>query len=154
MNTFSAMRVALSLLLCLCVSCCPGTAVCETRTSSAMDAGVPSLRDSGDGARGLKTTFLASAFFLGSVAALLEIESDRTYSRYLDVADPIKMDSLYEEAELYRNLSSAAFVAAEICAVAFVIVLVRERPEDDARPGKARLTLSAGSSGVGVSLLW
>lgn len=102
----------------------------------------------------LKIALIGSAFVLASVAAILEIESDREYSRYLETAHPSKMQSYYDRAERYRNLSTAALLTAEVCAIGFVVLSLRQKPEGEPQSDTVRITFKIVPSRAEVSLLW
>ncbi len=104
--------------------------------------------------RALKTALVATSFALGSLAVIMEVESDRAYSRYLDVANPVTMDSQYEKAERFRNLSSAALIGAQVCAIAFVVLSMGERPVEQFEPGSVRVSVYTGPCRAGVTLAW
>ena len=139
-----------------------GLSVCSTLQAATEAQGsyltggaeAVSTQEPGTQRRTLKAALLTSAFLLGSVAAIMEVESDRAYSRYLDVANPVKMDSYYDKAERYRGLSSGALIGAEICAVAFVVLSLSEKPRKDEQPGTVRITVPTRIPGVGVSVVW
>ncbi len=107
-----------------------------------------------DGAARWRPVLAASAFLLGSAAVVLEAESDREYSRYLETADPRRMREHYDASERSRNLATAAMAGAELCAVGLVVTyLVRKRPPEP-EPGSVIISLYACPSGVGLRVWW
>ncbi|UCF78798.1 MAG: hypothetical protein JSW03_00520 [Candidatus Eiseniibacteriota bacterium] len=154
--TRSPLRITLLLVLTfsLCGSPAVRAADSESARAAALGAEAPALVKPDAEGRGLKTALLASTFLLGSVAVILEIESDKSYSRYMDVAHPSRMEAQYDRAERYRDLSTAALVTAEMCAVAFVVLALSERSPEESQPGEVRITLEARASGAGVTVVW
>jgi len=102
----------------------------------------------------LRPALAASVLLLGSTAAILEIQSDRAYARYLDTADPRRMDSFYDTSERKRSLSTAALVGAELSAVALVVTYLFEKPEAEPQPGSVIIGLSAAPGRLAVRVGW
>ena len=108
----------------------------------------------GSAAAGLRPVLAGSAFLLGSVGVVLELESDREYARYLNTADPRRMSSHYDAAERKRAISTAALIGAELSAVALVVTyLVQERPAEP-QPGSVIIGLAVAPGGVAVRVRW
>ncbi|MFH0778601.1 MAG: hypothetical protein V2A71_08225 [Candidatus Eisenbacteria bacterium] len=97
---------------------------------------------------------LASAFVLFSAAAVLEIESDREYSRYLETAIHADMRSHYDDSECYRNLSTIALLGAEVCVVGFVVLSTKEPAPKDVNMQKVRISFLVGPQTAQVRIRW
>jgi len=95
-----------------------------------------------------------SVLVLGSAAAICEVESDREYSRYLETAHPLKMHTYYDRAERYRNLSNAALIGAEVCAVGLVIHLLNGKLRGTPHPDAVRISLQLGPPRAAMSFGW
>jgi hypothetical protein len=140
------------LLPCLLVLC---PALPARAVHNAGDAADPVATGAGGGAaEGLRPVLAASAFLLGAAAVVLEIESDRAYERYLDTADPRRMDTYYDTAERKGDLSTAALVGAELSAVALVVTYLLQKPPAEPAPGSVIIGLAAVPGGVGVRFRW
>jgi hypothetical protein len=144
----------LLLALTLCVLSSVPPCSCAELASAPPEVEALNVQNPGAEKHNLKSVFLASGFVLGSLAAILEIESDRAYSSYLEVANPVRMHSYYDKAERYRNLSSAALIGAQVCAVAFVVLSVSEEAPKETESRGVRITMYTGVRGAGVSLEW
>lgn len=102
----------------------------------------------------LRPALAASAFLLGSAAVVLELESDRAYERYLTTADPRRMTSYYDTAERNRDLSTAALVAAELCAAALVATYLTQKRPPEPEPGTVIISLNAVPAGLALKVAW
>lgn len=102
----------------------------------------------------LRYALFGSVIFLGTTAAICEAKSDKEYSRYLDTAYPSEIRSSYDKAERYRNLSNAALIGAELCAVGLVVDLLRGQSQNEPRTGGIRLSLKFDPSHAGLTFRW
>ena len=130
------------------------TAKTATRSTSAVvppGAGSVPRRDT---ALRLRPVLAVSTLLLGAAAVVLDTQSDRTYSRYLDTADPRQMSSYYDSSERKRNLSTAALVGAELSAIAFVATYLVEKPPPEPQPGGVIISLAASPGGLALRASW
>ena len=138
--------VKLTLLLLLCLQLC-----WQVPSAAGQDR---SESPGGNAPARLRPVLAASAFLLGSAAVVLELESDRDYQRYLDTADPRRMSSSYDAAERKRDLSTAALVGAELCAVALLTTyLIQKRPAEP-EPGTVIIGLVSAPGWIAVRVGW
>jgi hypothetical protein len=102
----------------------------------------------------VRYVLVGSVLVLGAVAAICDVESDREYSRYLETANPTRMHSYYDGAERYRDVSNAALIGAEACAVGLVVHLLKAKPGKEPRPDGIRISLGVGPQRAEVSFRW
>jgi len=95
-----------------------------------------------------------SVLVLGTIAAFCEVESDREYSRYLETAHPTRMRSHYDRAERYRDLSNAALIGAEACAVGLVAYLLQGKQVKEPQPEGVRISLELCPPRAEFSFRW
>ena len=103
---------------------------------------------------GFRPVLVASTLLLGSAAVVLDVESDRAYARYLDTADPHRMSSCYDASERQRDLSTAALVGAELCAIALVVTYLFQKRPAEPVPGSVIIGLAAAPGGLAVRVEW
>jgi hypothetical protein len=125
----------------------------DSHAAGALPTVAPEREREGAAVR-LRPVLAASAFLLGSAAAVLEVESDRAYARYLDTADPRRMSSYYDTSERKRNLSTAALVGAEVSAVALVVTYLLQKRPAEPEPGSVIISLAAAPGGLAVRVRW
>ncbi len=104
--------------------------------------------------RNLRAVLTASTVFLGSLAILFEIESDRAYSRYQDTANPVVIQAHFDEAEYKRDLSTTALVVAEASLVLLVISYLAQEREKEPKPGSVIIGLDMTPNSAGVEIRW
>jgi hypothetical protein len=131
--------VAAILLVCHCILCS------APRASASAPAGT---------AERVRPLLAASSVLLASVAFVMEVESDRAYSRYQKTADPSRMSTYYDAAERDRDVSTAAFILADVCAVAFVFTYLSEKRPTEPEPGAVIVGLAVVPGGAAVQLRW
>jgi hypothetical protein len=102
----------------------------------------------------LRATLIATSLFLGSMAIVFEIESDRAYTKYLETANPALMQSYYDTAERKRSLSTYSLVAAEASIILLVLSYMREKPEPEPEPGGVLIGLRLSPERAGVEVRW
>jgi len=102
----------------------------------------------------LRATLIATSLFLGSMAIVFEIESDRAYTQYLETANPALMQAYYDTAERKRALSTYALVAAEASAILLVVSYMREKPEPEPEPGGVLIGLRLSAERAGIEVRW
>jgi hypothetical protein len=78
---------------------------------------------------------LAVGFAAG--ATLVKDAADRSYSRYLETADPGRIDRSYDETRHRDAISTALWTAAEACVVSSIIAWILPEHEPR-RPGEGR----------------
>ena len=111
--------------------------------------------DSGERAvEKLRPALAASAFLLGTVAAIFEVESDRAYARYLGTADPSRMSSYYDTAERKGDLSTAALIGAELCAVTLMVTYLIEKRPEEPEPGAVIIGFAVTPGAAAIQIRW
>ena len=129
-------------------------AVCLVECSVAHSTETLSFPHSQERQECVSTYLVGSAFLLASVAAMLDIESDREYSRYLETAHPTEMRSHYDRAEGYRNLSNMALLGAEVLTVAVIVISLRGESKDKPEAGNVRISFATAPLRAEVTLKW